>query len=273
MSVRFFYVDESYNANKFCLSAISIRHTDWKESFDLVKQHRKYLKDTYGVFLRKEIHAQDLIRGAGRISSKPIGKWQRSRIFLSMLHLVAHLPNIWLFNICLDSNRHKDPQLTAWDRLMNRVERTMKEMELKEHPLRRGLIRSIHTDTEASITETIKARLMIFRSRASEFPEIESMTIDIKEWSNSSDPVSQAHYSGLPNRFYDCHNRRCYGGGVNLESTIREMVANKTKLFNKTMECIGGEGDKKRRLRVCLNAFEVKIEIVYKTYPQTTANE
>ncbi len=67
MSVRFFYVDESYDNNKFCLSAISIRHTDWKDCFDLVKQHRQYLKDTYGVFLRKEIHAQELVRGGGRV--------------------------------------------------------------------------------------------------------------------------------------------------------------------------------------------------------------
>ena len=31
MSVRFFYVDESYDKQKFCLSALSIRYMDWKE--------------------------------------------------------------------------------------------------------------------------------------------------------------------------------------------------------------------------------------------------
>src|SRR5215213_330188 len=171
MSVRFFYVDESYDKNKFCLSAIGIRHTDWKASFDLVKQHRQYLKANYGVYMRKEIHARDLVRGGGRIAPHQITKYDRSRIFLSMLYLVAHLPNVWVFNICLDTKRHPDPQLAAWDRLINRVERTMRKMEEDEFPLRRGLVRNIHADTEAGIISTIKSRLMIFRSRAVMFAD------------------------------------------------------------------------------------------------------
>jgi len=61
MPVRFFYVDESYDDEKFCLSAISIRHSDWKECFDRVKEHRVNLKKDYGLYIRKEIHARDLV--------------------------------------------------------------------------------------------------------------------------------------------------------------------------------------------------------------------
>jgi len=74
MPVRFFYVDESYDDLKYCLSAIAIRHSDWKECFDMVREHRVNLKRDYGIYLRKEIHARDLISGRGRISPNIISK-------------------------------------------------------------------------------------------------------------------------------------------------------------------------------------------------------
>ena len=58
MPVRFFYVDESYDKDRYCLSAISIRHSDWKECFDKVREHRVNLKNDHGVFLSKEMHAR-----------------------------------------------------------------------------------------------------------------------------------------------------------------------------------------------------------------------
>jgi hypothetical protein len=82
MPVRFFYVDESYDKTKYCLSAISIRHSVWSECFDMVREHRTNLKRDFGIYLRKEIHARDLVAGRGKISPNLIGKWQRSRIFL-----------------------------------------------------------------------------------------------------------------------------------------------------------------------------------------------
>lgn len=212
MSVRFFYVDESYDNNKFCLSAISIRHTDWKDCFDLVKQHRQYLKDTYGVFLRKEIHAQELVRGGGRIAPHLVGKWERSRIFLSMLHLVAHLPNVWIFNICLDTNHFPDPQLAAWDRLINRVERTMRKMEEDELPLRRGLIKNIHSDTEEGIISSLKSRLMIFRSRAVMFAD-EGRETEITK------AIRKMHViNHIPSQFGD------WGGGSFTKNIVTERI-------------------------------------------------
>ncbi len=62
MSVRFFYVDESYDAKKFCLSAISIRYIDWRQSFKLVQAYRRELKAKYGLYIRQEIHARELIK-------------------------------------------------------------------------------------------------------------------------------------------------------------------------------------------------------------------
>jgi hypothetical protein len=123
------------------------------------------LKKDHGIFLRKEIHARDLIAGRGRISDRVISKWQRSRIFHGMLSLVGSLPNMMIFNVCLPQAGHADPQLVAWDRLMNRAERTMLEFENRETLIRKSLL----ADASKGLgdrTELLETRLNIYRSRA-----------------------------------------------------------------------------------------------------------
>lgn len=146
MSVRLFFVDESYDDNKFCLSAIGIRHCDWHDCFNRVRQHRALLKQDFGLFLRKEIHAHEFVAGRGNISQQIVGKYQRSRIFDQLLSSVAQLPKVMLINVCLDVKGRSDPQLDAWDRLVNRIERTMLEFERREIPLRRDLIAKLPPD-------------------------------------------------------------------------------------------------------------------------------
>ena len=166
MPVRFFYVDESYDSQKYVLSAVVIRHSHWKECFEMVREHRVNLKKDYGIYLRKEIHARDLIKGRGRISPNSINKWERSRIFFNLLRLVASLPQVHLFNVCLDVAAHKDPQMTAWDRLMNRAERSMLGWETTESALRRGLVSRAEGKLSAQDVREIERRLNIYRSRA-----------------------------------------------------------------------------------------------------------
>ena len=140
MSVRIFYVDESYDANKFCLTAIGIKHGLWKECFERVQQHRRLLKQDHGMFIRKEIHAHEFVGGRGQVSDQMIPKHTRSRIFRGLLGLVAQLPGVLLFNICLDRKGRRDAQLDAWDRLLNRIERTLLSFEQSEVPLRKKLL-------------------------------------------------------------------------------------------------------------------------------------
>lgn len=166
MSVRIFYVDESYDDKKFCLSAIAIRHTEWNECFNLVREHRKQLKQDYGIFLRKEIHATDFIAGRGRISDRGIGKWERSRLFLGLLQLVARLPKVFCFNVCLNVSEHTDPQMKAWDRIINRIERTMLEFENREIPLRRSLVNESSASISQESADKLRERLNSYRARS-----------------------------------------------------------------------------------------------------------
>lgn len=174
MTVRFFYIDESYNNDFFCLSALSIRHTDWKECFALVKEHRQMLKADYGIPLLKEIHATDLVGGRGQLSSRGvIGKFDRSLIFQGLLNLVARLPTVFLFNVCLERRFHSNVQMKAWDRMVNRIERTMRAFEQVELPKRQMALNKINQAMIAhgkflseSEFEELNWRLNLFRSRA-----------------------------------------------------------------------------------------------------------
>ena len=175
MAVRFFYVDESYDREKFCLSAIAIRHSHWSEAFGAVKDYRARLKADYGVFLRAELHATEFVRGRGHVSDRCVTKWARSRIFLEGLRLVARLPTVKLFNICLPNTGIAKTQIAAWDRLTNRIERTMKEMENIEFPLRAQLASAVKESVTRDNNRTaispefagqIDTRLNLYRARA-----------------------------------------------------------------------------------------------------------
>jgi len=171
MTVRLFYVDESFDDRKFCLSAIGIRHTEWRECFARVRQHRTILKLDHGIFLRKEIHAHEFVSGRGRIADRVIGKHDRSRIFAGLLGLVAQLPNVMVINICLDVPGRKNVQLDAWDRLMNRIERSMVAFEERELPLRRTLVSALPESIPDETRQKIELRLNHYRSRAMIFAD------------------------------------------------------------------------------------------------------
>ena len=165
MSVRCFYIDESYNQERFCLSAIAIRHDQWRDCFGRVQEHRRLLKQDHGIFVRKEIHAHELVGGRGQIADRVVNKHTRSRIFHGLLRLVAELPDVLVFNVCLDVKGRRDPQLDAWDRLLNRVERTMLEFEKRELRIRKELLSKLPTNTTTP-GDPLHLRLLKYAPRA-----------------------------------------------------------------------------------------------------------
>jgi len=171
MGVRYFYVDESYTLDKFCLSAIAIRHADWRPCFEMVKEHRKKLKASHGIFIRKEIHSREFVTGRGRISDNMISKGERVRIFYGFLRLVAQLPHVWLFNIALDSKGRRDAELDAWERLLNRIERTTRRYEEEEDTIRNKLIAEVSDKLEEPLPSAMEDRLLPYTPRSMIFSD------------------------------------------------------------------------------------------------------
>lgn len=166
MSVRVFYVDESYDTTRFCLSAIGIRHADWRDCFQRVRQHRAVLKQDHGIYLRKEIHAHEFVRARGHMSATVVTKHDRSRIFEGLLKLVASLPNVMVINVCLETAKRADVELDAWDRLLNRIERTLLELERRELPLRKELVAKLPAEACDEARSAIAKRLNAYAARA-----------------------------------------------------------------------------------------------------------
>lgn len=66
----------------------------------------------------------------------------------------------------------------------------------------------------------------------------------------------------------DCGNPRCYGGGVNLEALLREMVRECESEREVTERCTGYEGSPKGRRNYgpYRNSFRVSMQVKYKEF-------
>lgn len=128
------YIDESGdekrsigNTRHFVLSALMVPADHWNDVFSAVKTFRAGLKQQYGIYMKEELHATDFVAGRGRLGSKIVTKFERSLIFRQTLEFVSRLPNILILNVCLE-NTQGSVLITAFDRLLNRIQRATEEL-------------------------------------------------------------------------------------------------------------------------------------------------
>lgn len=164
-STWIYYIDESYDSSKFCLTAVGLKVATWRAAFNAVREYRKNLSESDGVWLRTEIHARDLTRGRGQLGQKVVVKWRRSRIFLELLELTASLPDVHVVNVCLDRSGRADVQLDAWDRLLNRLNRLAEARNRQENAFRRKIMAAIRQSGSA-LAEEAERRLLPYSAHA-----------------------------------------------------------------------------------------------------------
>src|SRR5687768_13390714 len=103
--MHIFYVDESYDAQKFVLSALCIEDSNWRTAFEQTKNFRRELREEYGIPLYRELHSHSFIRDCSDgVSVVKLSLRDRRLIFERTLRHTAGLP-LHLFNICLDTPR------------------------------------------------------------------------------------------------------------------------------------------------------------------------
>ena len=131
-----YYVDESTNCNDkadpkkvFIFSALCIPAENWHHCLAAVKSFRQSLHTKCGIFMNKKLHATEFVAGRGEISSRIVGKWERAQAFQESLRCVAGLAaqGATLTNVCLETIGRTDPAGTAFERLLNRIDRTSQE--------------------------------------------------------------------------------------------------------------------------------------------------
>ena len=135
--MHFLYVDESgdpgyyregksQNSQHYILSSLIISQEDWMTALERMKKFRDELKKNYGLGIRTEIHASELIRINKIEEYKRIKKSKRIEI---LNYYASQIPIIFdtskVLNICLDKKQFKskkDIQEVAWIRLIQRFD-------------------------------------------------------------------------------------------------------------------------------------------------------
>lgn len=115
------YVDDSRDEKLCVFSALAISIDQWRAAFQHVKEWRRALKKSYGIFVYKEFHAWKFVSGRGRPGDRIVAKGDRAAIFREGIRRIAALPGARLFNAVFP----KKQEIWAFERLLNRINRTL----------------------------------------------------------------------------------------------------------------------------------------------------
>jgi hypothetical protein len=117
------YIDDSGDEHTRCFSALIIHESVWKLTQFAIKDYRRRLKVSDGIFVTKELHATEFIAGRGRIGSAVVTKGRRSEIFRETLSMIASLPKIKMINAFTTRANER----VVFERMINRINRAMAE--------------------------------------------------------------------------------------------------------------------------------------------------
>lgn len=114
------YIDESGDESCSVMSALAIPASSWLACFNDIRVWRKSLSETFGIPVRKELHAFKFVAGRGRPSYRILTKRQRADIFCNGLRMCAKLSDrdAWLFNVVCGPKSH----LQCCELLVNRFQ-------------------------------------------------------------------------------------------------------------------------------------------------------
>lgn len=115
------YIDDSRDEHLCVFSALAIPADEWQNAFQQVRQFRRDLKKSDGIYVYAELHAWKFVSGRGKISDRIVTKGRRCQIFKETLQLIANLPGARLFNAVFSAK--EDERAFEW--LLNRINRTM----------------------------------------------------------------------------------------------------------------------------------------------------
>jgi len=125
------YVDESGDPGNntlqtryFCLSAIVVHESEWRNFIDRLVSFRKTMRDVYNLPLRGELHAVEMIRK----NRFEIPKHNRLAILRNYLDELAKINTISITNVVVDKQgkpEDYDVFSSAWRSLFQRFENTL----------------------------------------------------------------------------------------------------------------------------------------------------
>ena len=131
--MHFIYIDDSTDRPRNVFSAICVPCAQWNDAFDGIKRWRGHLRDVHGIPLRYELHAQQFLSGRGSASDRfTLSRHKRAQIFhkaFAVSEWLGRTAGVTAFNVC----NADDNQYRAFERLLNRINRTMQARNSYAH--------------------------------------------------------------------------------------------------------------------------------------------
>ena len=150
------YVDESGDCglvgsptDYFVLTGLVIHELRWQDALHTVIDFRRGIKSKFGLGVRDELHAGDLMSRPGKLVA--IKKYDRLAIIREFADCLAGLADLNLFTIIVDkTNKVADYDVfgMAWRALLQRFENTLSRRNFRgpANPDERGMLFPDHTD-------------------------------------------------------------------------------------------------------------------------------
>jgi hypothetical protein len=117
------YMDDSGEDDVRAFSLLTVPVDQWKTCFNGIKEYRRKLRQSDGIFIKKELHATKFLSGHGYWSDRHVSLERRVEIYGDCLSSIAQLPGVRLFN-GIGSKKYEERIL---ERLLNRLNRACQE--------------------------------------------------------------------------------------------------------------------------------------------------
>ena len=109
----------------YTTACVLVRDAHWVGLFEDLIRFRRYLRQNFGLRMRQEVRATELVRGSGPWAMLPYGDQVRKRVFRSFMRLQGKVGTVQTFAVVIDKFRLGSPdevRSTAWRHTLERVE-------------------------------------------------------------------------------------------------------------------------------------------------------
>jgi len=110
----------------YSVAGIFLKDTSWLPAFEDVLNFRRYVRKDFGLRMRDEVKASQLVKGSGPWAPLALGSGVRLRIYRGFMRLQAKMGVVQTFAVVVDKAKcstTEEVRQLAWQRALNRVER------------------------------------------------------------------------------------------------------------------------------------------------------
>ena len=133
--MRLYYIDESEGPTCYVRSALGVDSERWNDLFADIQEWREELRRRYGIPPDRELHACDLLAGRGMLArngnaNERLTQRRGAEVFTDGLRRIEdaayNIGGVEVINVCLRKQNVKAYEQVSLDRLLNRVNASVK---------------------------------------------------------------------------------------------------------------------------------------------------